>query len=62
VICPLVLFASVSVFHTLKILGTKDCTYKIIKFQQIIQSWTRNEDKDVDVGCIEKQLKIHYPI
>ncbi len=49
-------------FSDIKILGTKDCTYKITKFRQIIQSWTRNEDKDVEVGSIEKQLKIHYPI
>jgi hypothetical protein len=31
---------------------------RILNFYNIIQSWARNEDKNVDIESIEKQLKI----
>ncbi len=35
---------------------------RILNFYNIIQSWARNEDKNVDIESIEKQLKIRWPI
>jgi len=35
---------------------------RLLHFQQIIQSWIGNEDKDVDLESIEKQLKFNCPI
>jgi hypothetical protein len=35
---------------------------RLLIFLQIVQSWIGNEDKNVDVESIEKQLKISCPI
>jgi len=35
---------------------------RLLIFLQIVQSWIENEDKNVDVKFIKKQLKINCPI
>jgi len=35
---------------------------RLLIFLQIVQSWIGNEDKNVDVESIQKQLKINCPI
>ncbi len=35
---------------------------RLLIFLQIVQSWIENEDKNVDVEFIKKQLKINCPI